>query len=127
MADKYVGAIVMEMDGREIEVVSVDPKVSTGRQAVMTMNSKGRALGTSKGVRKYDLSVVVAIPLDGDDIDWEDIEDARITICPENRTDKRTSYTGCGVVEVSEPYKLEGHAVRNLTMVALDKIKESPQ
>jgi len=124
MADKYVGAIVMEVNGREVEVISVDPKVNTGRQVVMTMNSKGRALGTSKGVRKYDLTVVVAIPLDGDDMEWEDIDDARITLYPENRTDKRTSYLGCATVEVGESYKLEGSAARNLTMVALDKITE---
>lgn len=124
MADKYVGCIVMEMDGREVEVISVDPKVSTGRQAVMTMNRKGRALGTSKGPKKYDLSLVVAIPKEGDDIEWEDISDARITIYPQDATAKRTSYLGCGTVEVGESYKLEGHAVRNLTMVALDKIKE---
>lgn len=124
MADKYVGCIVLELDGREVEVISVDPKVSTGRQAVMTMNSKGRALGTSRGSKKYDLSVVVAIPKEGDDIEWEDISDARITIYPQDATDKRTSYLGCGTVEVGESYKLEGNAVRNLTMVALDKIKE---
>lgn len=124
MADRYVGAIVMDVNGREVEVVSVDPKANTGRQAVVTMNSKGRALGTSKGVRKYDLTVVVAIPLDGDDMEWEDIDDARITIRPENRAEKRTSYLGCATVEVGESYKIEGTAVRNLTMVALDKIKE---
>lgn len=124
MADKYIGCIVMELNGEEVEVVSVEPKVKTGRQAVMTMNSKGRPLGTSKGAKQYDISVVVAIPLDGDDIDWEDIDDARITIYPPNRADNRTSYIGCATVEVGESYKLEGNAVRNLSMVAIDKIKE---
>lgn len=123
MADKYVGAIVMEVDGKEVEVVSLDCKTNTGRKPVVTMNSKGRALGTSRGVKTYELGCEVAIPLDGD-LDWASISDARITQYPEGRDEKRTSYLGCGVTEVSESYKVEGHAVRKLTIVALDKIEE---
>ena len=123
MADKYVGAIVMEVDGKEVEVVSLDCKTGTGRKAVVTMNSKGRALGTSRGVRTYELSCEVAIPLSGD-LDWAGISDARITQYPEGFDDKRTSYLGCGVTEVYDSYKVEGHAVRKLTLIALDKIEE---
>ncbi|EBF0076081.1 phage tail protein, partial [Salmonella enterica] len=43
MADTYVGPIVLEVNGTEIEVTRVSPSMDTGRKLVKTMNSTGRA------------------------------------------------------------------------------------
>lgn len=123
MAEKYVGAIVMEIDGQEIECISLDKKVNTGRQPVKTMNRSGRVRGHAAGITTIELSVEVAIPLQDEPV-WEDIEDARITQEPVTGNGPRESYTGCAVLEVSGQYKVEGHAVRRLTISALDHVKE---
>jgi hypothetical protein len=46
--EEYVGAIVLYVDGQEIEVTDVRPQTNTGRKLVKTMNSTGRAKGYSK-------------------------------------------------------------------------------
>ena len=43
--EEYVGAIVMEVDGQEIEVTDLKEDVTTGRKLVKTMNKTGRAKG----------------------------------------------------------------------------------
>lgn len=123
MAEKYVGSIVIEIDGQEIECVSLDKKVNTGRVPVKTMNRTGRVKGHAAGIKTIELSVEVAIPLEGEP-DWEAVEDARITQSPVTGNGPRESYTGCAVLEVSGQYKVEGHAVRRLTISALDHVKE---
>lgn len=124
MAEKYVGAVVMELDGQEIECVSIDAQVDTGRAPVKTMNRSGRVKGHSNGVKTWSLTVEVAIPLDGAEPDWEGIEDVRITIYPIGHDDRRQSYTGCSTTRVSQAYKVEGNAVRRLEVFALDHITE---
>ena len=47
---EYVGAIVLEVDGIEIEVTKCDPKVNTGRKGVKTLNSSGRMRGFIQGI-----------------------------------------------------------------------------
>nr|WP_275421959.1 hypothetical protein [Snodgrassella gandavensis] len=34
----YVGAVVMEVNGREVEIISIKPKTTTGGKVVKTMN-----------------------------------------------------------------------------------------
>lgn len=48
MAEEFVGAVVLEWDGREIECLSVSSSVSTGKRIVKTMNRKNRAKGHAK-------------------------------------------------------------------------------
>ena len=36
--EEYVGAVVVEVDGREIEAFSCSPSANTGRKPVKTMN-----------------------------------------------------------------------------------------
>ena len=47
----YVGAVIMEVNGREVEIVSIKPSVTTGRKPVKAMNRHGRV-----GVRIHDLT-----------------------------------------------------------------------
>lgn len=124
MAEKYVGAIVLELDGQEIECASCDVKTVTGRVLVKTMNRTGRAKGHANGITTFELTIEAAIPLDATEPDWGAIDNARVTFYPVGHDGQRESYTGCATMEVGGAYKVEGAAVRRLTMVALDKVVE---
>lgn len=119
----YLGTIIMELNGVEIDVASLSPSVKTGRKLVKTMNSTGRAKGFAEGIKEYDLKVTVPIPLTGD-LDWEAIANAKITIHPQVAGGKRTSYIGCFAIDVGEKYQVEGEAVRDISMGALRKVIE---
>ncbi|MGL5344851.1 MAG: phage tail protein [Plesiomonas sp.] len=123
MSEEYMGAIVLEVDGQEIEVTSFDVKISTGRKLVKTMNKTGRAKGYCQGIATYDLNVSVVIPESGD-LDWENLVNAKITLYPLNNQDKRTSYIDCFSIDVSEKYSVDNEAQRDLTMAALRKVTE---
>lgn len=123
MAEKYAGMIILEVDGSEIEVTKCAPKEMTGRKLVKTMNSSGRAKGFAKGIKGYEISISAVVPLD-DDIDWANIEDAKLTIYPLNHGDKRTSYLGCFTTEVGQNYEVENEATQDIQVVALQKVVE---
>ena len=46
----YTGAIIMEVNGQEVEIISIKPSTTTGRKVVKTMNRRGRARGYADGV-----------------------------------------------------------------------------
>lgn len=120
---EFVGAIVMEVDGREIEIVSVNPSVNTGRRLVRTMNKTGNGAGFSRGVTQYDLRVTAVIPKDGEPIVWEDIEGAKITLAPV-AGGKRTSYLDCFTTQVGRQYEVDNEARVDIQMNALRKVEE---
>lgn len=121
---EYIGAIVLEVDGKEVEVTKCDPKVNTGRKGVKTLNSLGRMRGFIQGIAEYTLSITAVIPSDGSEIDWENITDAKLTYYPLNQADKRTSYRGCFTTEVGESYTVDNEAVVDIQMGALEKVIE---
>ena len=121
--EEYLGAIVMEIDGQEIEVTSVDVRHITGRKLVKTMNRTGRAKGFAKGIETYDLTVSAVIPTSGD-IDWAAIEGAKITIYPLETGGQRTSYLDVFTLDVGDKYQVDNEAMRDLTMSALREVKE---
>lgn len=123
MAEEYVGAVVLEWDGKEIECVSLGVKCDTGKRLVKTMNRKKRAKGHAQGIVTYELDVEVAIPRTGD-LDWEAMEDAKLVEFPVDDEGQRTVYYGCECTGYSEKYVVDNHAVRTLSIVALDKKKE---
>jgi hypothetical protein len=120
----YVGAVVMEVNGREVEIISIKPKTTTGRKVVKTMNRRGKARGYADGVTEYSLSLTAAVPFDGTEIDWEHITNAKITIFPINAEEKRTSYLHCFSTECSGQYEVENEARIDIEMIALDKVTE---
>jgi len=121
--EEFVGAIVMEVDGREIEVVSISPTVSTGRKLVRTMNKSGNAAGFSRGVTSYELQLTAVVPKDGEPIDWENIEGAKITLAP-IAGGKRQSYLDCFSTQVGRQYEVDNEARINIQMNALRKVEE---
>ena len=63
---EFVGAVVMEVDGREIDIVSISPRHMTGRRVVRTMNKSGNAAGFTfrppdRGVYLVVLTVIDAL------------------------------------------------------------------
>lgn len=121
MADEYVGAVVLEWDGKEIECASISTDISTGKKIVKTMNRAGRAKGHAKGVADFKLSVEVPIPTDSSEPDWMAIENAKLTIVPIDGVGKREVFTGCEIESMSSKYAVEGAAMRTLTVTALDR------
>lgn len=120
---EYLGAVVLEVDGQEVEIESYDVTRKTGRKLVKTMNKTGRPAGFSKGVSEIDIKITAVIPAAGD-LDWDSIEGAKLTIYPITVGGKRTSYLDCFTLEVGEKYSVDGEAKRDLTMAALRKVEE---
>ncbi|CNI35589.1 hypothetical protein [Yersinia pekkanenii] len=123
-AEEYVGSIVLEIDGREIEVTDLSVDTTTGRKLVKTMNKTGRAKGFSRGIAEYKLSLSAVVPLDGD-IDWDAIENAKVTQYPLNGSGgKRVSYLDCFTTETGVKYTVDNEAKIDITMNALRKVIE---
>lgn len=120
---EFVGAISMEVDGKEVEVSSLNVKQGTGRRAVKTMNRAMRVKGFSRGIVTFDLSVTAVVPLTGTPIDWANIEGAKITVQPVGGG-KRYSYLDCFSLELGEKYEVEGEAMIDIQMAALRKVQE---
>lgn len=121
--EEYVGAIVMEVDGQEIEVTDLKEDVTTGRKLVKTMNRTGRVKGFSRGIEEIQLTVSVVIPESGD-LNWGDIEGAKVTQYPLNSTGKRISYLDCFTTQVGAQYTVDNEAKRDITMNALRRVEE---
>ena len=123
MSDKFVGQIVLEINGSEYEVTSFEPTTKTGRKPVKTMNRTGRATGTAKGIEEHELRISVAIPKNGEP-DWRALVDAKLTAYPQDGGGLRETWTGVSLIEVGSKYQVEGEATRDLTCVALNYYTE---
>ncbi|AUI66701.1 MULTISPECIES: phage tail protein [Glaesserella] len=124
MAQVYEGSCVLEVDGVEIDITKIDTKTVTGRKVVKTMNSQGRAKGYMQGIAEYTISVTAVEPEDGTFVDWDNIKNAKLTLYPLNKSDKRTSYLGCFSTEVGSSYTVDNESVRDIQLGALRKVYE---
>jgi hypothetical protein len=123
MADIYVGLIILELNGQEYDIVSLDTTNNTNRKVVKTMNRTGRPKGTAKGVNDYALTVNVAIPKSGEP-NWDTLLDAKITIYPQDGGGVRQTYTGVHLVSVGSKYNVDNEATRELSLGALNYYTE---
>ena len=121
---EYVGAVVLEVDGREVECSSFSVTETTGRQPVKTMNRSCRIAGYSEGVATFEISASVPIPVDSEELAWFNAFDVKMVIYPISGNGKRTAYTGCVVQEVSPAYESEGEAKRDIKLFAVDRVEE---
>lgn len=120
MGIEYDGEIVVEINGAETDVISFDDTVNTGRKPVKTMNRLGRAKGSVSGVKSYEIKITAPVPATGE-YAWGAMKDARIVIYPVANPSKRTTYLDCNVSTIGAKYQLEGEAVRDISLYALDK------
>lgn len=123
--EKYAGSAVLEVDGKEIEIVELSVTKNPGRKLVKAMNSKGRARGYAQGIATWELSLTAVNPLDDTlGIDWWAIDNAKVTVYPLGHNEQRTSYVECFVTEVGEKYTVDNEEVIDIKMSALDEVKE---
>lgn len=123
MSDDYVGAIVLEVNGTEIEVTSVSPTMDTGRKPVKTMNSTGRVKGWVKGIATYGLTLEAVKPKNATII-WGDIADAKLTLFPLDDGDKTITYQNFTVQTVNDQYNVDNEARVSISGFALNRIEE---
>lgn len=120
MGIEYDGEVVVEINGKEVDISSLDITVSKSRKPVKTMNRTGRAKGSTKGITMYDLKITAPIPQVGG-FDWENMVDARIVYYPVENPSKRTILFDCNTTNIGEKYQLEGEAVHDITGYCLNK------
>jgi hypothetical protein len=120
---EYLGAVVLEIDGREYEVVEFGVEHDAGRKVVKTMNRTGRALGYHQGVKTWELSITAAIPKD-DALDWSGVEGAKLTSYPVTEGGKRVTYQDCAVVSTSDKYTVDNEARIDAKLLSLNKVEE---
>ncbi|MBN1085941.1 phage tail protein [Erwinia aphidicola] len=122
--EEYVGAIVLEWNGQEIEVTDLKEDINTGRKLVKTMNRTGRAKGFSRGIAEYQLTLSVVVPLTGD-LDWESMEGGKITQEPLSGSGgKRVTYQDCFTTTVGATYTVDNEAKRDITVQSLRRVEE---
>lgn len=119
MSKRYMGRIVLDVNGVEVDVESVKPSHDMKTQAVDSMNSTGRKKGKVDGVPEFKISVTIPIPRN-DTIDWENIEDAVITVYDKRTGGIKVQWLDVFTHTVGEDYGMEGAAKRDIEMEALD-------
>ncbi|HBW16191.1 MAG TPA: phage tail protein [Desulfovibrio sp.] len=120
---EYLGAIVLEVDGKEYEVESVDIDHKSGRKLVKTMNRKGRPSGYAEGVHEWTLKISAPVPKEGGP-DWNSIVGAKLTIYPVTPGGKRESYLDCVALDDAHKYSVDNEAKVDVTLAAMDKVVE---
>lgn len=120
---EYLGAIVLEVNGAEYEVESVDITHNTGRRLVKTMNRDRRPSGFSEGTREWQLEISAPVPKDNP-VSWDDIKGAKLTIYPVNEGGKRESYLDCVAISKSDAYGTDNEAKVRVTLAAMNRIYE---
>lgn len=124
MAEEAVGTIVLSVDGQEYDCATFSATKNTGKKPIATMNRQQRVKFTSKGIKTFELSWSVVIPDGKDTIEWDELDDARISV--ESPTGNfRETYIDCNVITVSDAYDVNGESRRDLTGFCLDYMKES--
>ncbi|GAB7214749.1 phage tail protein [Dickeya oryzae] len=122
--EEYVGSIVLEVDGDELEITDLKFTGKTGKKLVKTMNSTGRAKGFSRGIAEYQLVATVVIPLDGDK-NWEGMEGVKITQYPLSGSGgKRITYMDCFTTDWGAQYSTDNEAKRDVTFQCLRVVEE---
>lgn len=122
---RYIGSVVLELDGVEFEAMNFKYDVNTGRRRVNTMNSKGRSLGYGKGIETYDLSFDVPILVDeSQDISWKDISASKFTYWPLGHPNRRKTLRDFAVETTGESESAEGEATISVVGFAFGEIDE---
>lgn len=121
MGIEYDGEIVCEINGIEVDIVSFDDTVKTGRKPVKTMNRTGRPKGSVTGIESIEMKLTAPAPATGE-FNWRAMKDARIVIYPVTNPSKRTTFFDSNVDTVGSKYQLEGEVVRDISLYALRKV-----
>jgi len=119
MAKRYIGAIILTVNGVEIECKKVDPKRDMKRSVVGSMNSTGRSKGYQEGVPEYSLTLTTPVQPRGESFDWDNVTDATVAIF--DRTGYLIEqYEGCFTKTVGTAYDMGGESSHDIEMGALN-------
>ena len=127
---RYVGAVVLEIDGVEFEAMDFQYNHNTGRRPLKTMNSTGTLKGYAKGVAEYNLNFTVPVLIEGDDsgdamaMAWKDINKGKLTYWPLGRPEARTTLRDMFVMEANFSTAAEGDGTIAIVAAALGEIRE---
>lgn len=121
--EEYVGAVVLEVDGREIDCVSLSVQINTGRRGVRTMNRSARLAGYTEGVTAIELTLTVVIPTDGSEPQWDKIKDAKVSR-ELISGGGRFSYLDAFTTAVGATFEVDGEARKTINMMASREVKE---
>jgi hypothetical protein len=120
---EYLGAVILEIDGKEYEVESVDVDHKSGRSLVKPMSKTGRPSGYADGVEEWELKVTAFIPKN-DAMNWDKIVGAKLTVYPVKEGGTRTTYQDCVSMSDSVKYQVDGAAKVDVTLAAMNRITE---
>lgn len=127
---RYVGAVVLEVDGVEFEAMDFQYNHNTGRRPLKTMNSTGRLKGYAKGVAEYNLNFTVPVLIeDGDSgdamaMEWKKINKGKLTYWPLERPNSRRTLQDMFVMEANFSTSAEGEGTIAIVAAALGEISE---
>lgn len=127
---RYVGAVVLEIDGVEFEAMDFQYNHNTGRRPLKTMNSSGRLKGYAKGVAEYNLNFTVPVLIEGNDsgdalaMEWKKISKGKLTYWPLERPEARTTLQDMFVMEANFSTSAEGEGTIAIVAAALGEINE---
>lgn len=124
MAENSVDTIIMSVGGDEYDVATFSSTKNTGRKPKPTMNRQQRVKFKTNGIRTFELSWSVVIPDGKDSVNWDELEDERISIESPSGGFRET-YIDVSVTTVSDSYDVNGESRRDLTGFCLDYVKES--
>ncbi len=88
------------------------------------MNRTRRVKGFTRGVGQYDISFTAVVPTDGTVIDWDKIEDAKISLVPDINGARPPSYLRFCAKEAGESYTVDNELVIDVTGFATRKVIE---
>ena len=123
MSEEAVGFIILGVNGDEYDCASFSTTKTTGNRPIATMNRTREVKYKSKGLRTYALTVAVVIPDGKDQIDWLEVEDARLSIESETGNYRET-YIDFNVQTIGDSYDVAGETRRNLEGFAMNYISE---
>jgi hypothetical protein len=118
MTTDYVGEIQMEINGKEVDIVSFDDTFKSGKKAVRTMNKTRRAKGSTRGSETYEWKITAPAQLVGG-YKWRSMIDARIVIYPVDTPAARTTYFDSNVTDVGKKYSLDNEMVQDISGYSL--------
>lgn len=122
MATEYVGAVILAIDGQEIDVTSFDEDRAARFKTVKVMNKK-TPKGTTRIVPEYKLTCECVVPKGGVP-DWDEIRDATLT---SRALDGGfvEQYSGVHCTGVKGKYEIENEAMQTIEFSALDYYKNA--
>jgi hypothetical protein len=117
---EYVNRCTLTVNGQAIEdFKSFTDNERELRKAVNLMNRTGRCRVTERPGCKLDY----VVPLDGEEFNFDDVEDGTLTVEYENGT--RTTFSGVSTAKIGEA-KIDGEneVVRTIEFIAEKRVKE---